>query len=385
MKRFLISILIAAPMSLSSHGNVEHNLKALLHRSTDPEYAGYFLDIDEVMQSLNISRLTAHEIQNHFRDQYGAIAASTKETPPLELLDTSLENAIDSVTRRYEEEFLFRPLELRNNDFLLVMDLDGTLLAQWYKIGSQAGEKRRGSFTVSVPDKRYGTTTQGTKHDWVLKISGTTVQLRPGILEFVSILKNIPEFQGIVIYSDIEDSAMLSMLEPWRKKQPEFFKVVLGIFTRNHLRFEEKSAKAIKDLRLFNPDLRNILSIDDFESRVLQPHLNYRIPAFNAQTYLEHFSGEKGRVSRNLNHGLLPYLAEKISLCAEKTREGGYGGILSFCFQAELGTLSKRPMAELQAYYRTKQRSFPIDGLSLMKIFETQLIPSLELPTPKPN
>lgn len=384
MRHFFNLIVLMISLILSNHANINHHLKSLLHRTTDPEYGGSFLDIDEMMQSLNISRLTAHEIQNHYRDQYSAVAHSSAQTLALELSIACLENSIDSVTERYEEEFHFRPLELRNNDFILVMDLDGTLLGQWYKLSSLIGQRRRGSFTVSVPDQRYGLSARRDSSEWVQKFSGTAVQLRPGILEFVEILEKIPEFQGIVLYSDIEDAAMVSMLNSWRKVQPAFFKVILGIFTRNHLRFDVSSGKALKDLRLFNSDLRNIFSVDDIESGVLQSHLNYKIPAFNAQSYLEESRGKKGRATRNLNHELLPYLAERISICADKTRDGGYGGILSYCFQAELGTLSKQPMGEIQAYYRTRQSRFPMDGLRLLEIFENRLTPSMELPAPKP-
>ncbi|MBT3784469.1 hypothetical protein HOF92_05785 [bacterium] len=357
--------------------------RIFLHKSTDPEFRGKFLDIEGISQSLGINRLTAHEIQNHMRDQLEAIGSGRFDTIPGELIENSLQNSIDSVAKRYEEEFSFRPLQLRANEFILVLDLDGSVLSQWHNSASLVGADRKGNFTVSVPDTRFVETKDANSDQdgsRMLQVSGTAVLLRPGIMEFLEVLKSIPEFQGIVLYTDNSDQAMQHLLKAWKKTMPEFFGHVLGAFARNHFRFDRVQKRALKDLRIFDPELRNILSIDDDESRVLQPHLNYRIPSFNAQGYLDSLSETSKGNERALHEGLLPYLARRIEACAYKARKGSYGGFITFCFQAELGTLSKRPRGELFAYYRTKEVLYPLDGLKLMEVFHYKRAPSMEVP-----
>jgi|GEM_PF-1199883 len=376
-----------AVIFLALHPSFSTTLSSsLIHRSTDSEYRGHFLDIDELVHSLGISRLTAHEIQNHFRDQIASIPIGEDHPARKYFLAVSLDNSINSVSQRFEEEFQFRPMELRNNDFLLVIDLEATLLSQWYELGTLVGDQRKGSFTVAVPDQKYGTSKPENSEDMsqpVLRISGTTVQLRPGILEFLSIIKSIPEFQGIILYSDMLDTAMWSLLTTWKRIQPEFFQSVLGAFSRNHLRYQRQTGKALKDLRVFDPGLRNIFSIDDRENKILQPHLNYRIPAFNAQAYIQTIQdtqNKEGELVRALNQDLLPYLGRKIKTCSDKARSGSYGGILSYCFQAELGTLSQHPIGELQTYYKSKESLYPIEGLRLIELFEPQNQAFMEIP-----
>jgi len=175
---------------------------------------------------------------------------------------------------------------------------------------------------------------------------------------------------GFVIFTGKEDHAAWSLFRAWKKLKPELFYHLLGFYTRNYFRFDQNLSQPAKDLRIFDPSLKHILSIDHNERWVLQPHLNFKIPGFGADSYLN--SLKNMRHQRAIHRGLLPFVANQIENCALKVIQGGYGRQIHYCFQAKLGTLSSTAGSELFLYSETIKNRMRLDPTSILQFFHQE-------------
>jgi hypothetical protein len=369
------SLLIIFLSFLSDPIFCQINLQNLILDRQDPSYGGYYLDIDFTMKSLGISRLFAHEIQNQMRDELETLSSSYSIIRQKPFLNSVIKNAVDNVTQRYHEEGMFKPLELRDHEFILAISLEGTLLSQWHQRGRGSGANREGDLTVSIPDSVPSLLHPDSGDSLPrasLKFSSSSIQLRPGLRPFFRAISQLPEFMGFVIFTRKQDHAAWALLRAWKKVQPELFKELLGFYTRNYLRFDTNLDQPAKDLRIFDPTLRHILSLDSFEDQILQPHLNFKVPAFGADAYLKGLKEPRRRRVRAINKGLLPFIATQIQNCVLKVKQGSYGRQLHYCFQAEMGTLSSKAGSEAFLYLETLEEHLPIPPLKFLEFFHQE-------------
>src|SRR5690606_4064146 len=124
------------------------SLLPLVLRTTDTGFGGFYLDIEKTMETLGVSRLDAHEIQNQMRDELEVVAGSPSAVQQRPYLAAALANAVDNVVRRKQSESGFKPIAFQPNEFVVVLDLDETLLVHWYAMGMAAGAARAGSLMV---------------------------------------------------------------------------------------------------------------------------------------------------------------------------------------------------------------------------------------------
>jgi hypothetical protein len=78
----------------------------------------------------------------------------------------------------------------------------------------------------------------------------------------------------------------------------------VGIFTRNHLVLGPKTLVPSKDLRIFDPELKHVLLVDDNPGRVIQPQLLRAQPKFDADALNRAKQQGEARVSTHYESAL---------------------------------------------------------------------------------
>lgn len=334
--------------------NFQNDLKllpSLLLDQSDSTFDGYFFDIDKVLTSLRISRHEAHEIQNVFRDQLETLSGSGLRAAQKPFLRTAFTFALERVLDKKTFETGWKPISFQDHEFIIVLDLDETLLSQWYDYGTRV-EKSLGNVSIASFDTQVSDTyfVGDAKREQVF--SPTTVVIRPGVSRLFETLAEIPGYRGFVLFSAKHDAAAVKLVQEWKKKEEALFSRFLGLFTRNHLRLDSQLEKPSKDLRIFDETLEHVFLIDDNESRVMQKQLNYRIPKFNPDRWIEALQGTSRSVAyaeavRDLNQELLAYVGTKMNRCQAPQ--------ITKCFSNSLRT----SMSPLEAFYQDMRRRQP--------------------------
>jgi hypothetical protein len=120
-----------------------------------------------------------------------------------------------------------------------------------------------------------------------------------------------------------------------------------------------------------------VFLLDDNESRVMQKDLNYRIPKFNADAYLESISKGGNRSIKGLNEDLLPSIARKVAICSIRAHEGKFKRQVTNCLRENLGVLSSQGKhKEIDLYYEANKSEHPLDKKQLYQIFHQPFHPA---------
>src|SRR5690606_18680604 len=88
------------------------------------------------------------EMQNVMRDRLEEMSDSFSPLKQKQYLEAALTEAYQKVVQERRYESGFTPVDFGPNDFLVVFDLDETLLAHWYQEGAQG----HGTFQVEERD-----------------------------------------------------------------------------------------------------------------------------------------------------------------------------------------------------------------------------------------
>ncbi len=217
-----------------------------------------YLDIGKLTKTENLTRREAIETQAFYRE------ALTRD-PALDRTRT-LQNALERV-RTGETVSGWKPVVFNHPaDFVLVLDLDETLLHQWY------GSGKDGFFDLK------GVHRDGTGYEGVY--SGTYVKFTPGAETFIRAMKKNPHCKSIVVFTGKVAPAARDILARWSVRD-----AIDGIFSRDHLVVGDANATASKDLRIFDPKLEHVVLVDDNPGRVLQPKVLRAMPKFDADRY----------------------------------------------------------------------------------------------------
>lgn len=347
----------------------------IIFDETDTGFCGYYLRIDKTMELLKISRFLAHEIQNQMRDSLEHLSGSFSTITQKSYLADALVDAIDSVINRNQRESFFADLQFKKGDFLIVLDMDETLLTQWYKYGIGVGDKRIADITLTMRDvvpEYIDYESRNSKEVPELLFSPNSIKLRPGIKEFFKNISKLSGFKGFVLFTAKEDRAAWNLFNLWKAKDPDIFKKVIGFFTRNHLKFDGNLKKASKDLRIFDPSLNHVFIIDDNESRVIQPDLGYEIPAFSADAYIESLNKREREWVKTLHENILAYVSKILTECVNTSKKNRLKSPTG-CFSERLGVLHKEKNGELAAYVDFLSKKYPTLKLSLDTIIEQKI------------
>ncbi len=364
--------------SLSSTPMAEVDLASLLAPVSDYGFSGYYLDIEKTMAAFRVSRFVAHEVQNRMRDSVEVRAQSFSILEQKPYVLAALADAVDAVVKRHEYESGFAEMTFAPGDFVIALDLDETLLSHWYKYGTGVGSFQTDDRDV-VPE--FVDRKTGNSKIPVIQVSPSYVQMRPGVKDFMARVARVKGFRGFIIFTAKEDKAALSLYRKWAEDDPDTTSRIIGLFARNHLRFDATLQQASKDLRIFDPSLQHVFLVDDNEGRVMQKSLCYKIPKFNADSYLNStMGGDLATPIKRLNDNVLPYVTATIEACA--------GTAVLSCLEKRLGEPAAEDAdAELKAYLAfTGMNPESAVELTLAKIKELHVFePGFHPETAKPT
>lgn len=337
MRFFLVMI-----FSLSIFLNINASELDIISRYSDSSFGGFYLNIEKTMKKYNISRLVAHEIQNRMRDYLEEKARSYSRVEQKRYLNDAINFSLSTVIKQQQNEGGYKPITFKKNEFVVALDLDETLLSHWYK----AGAYKIGTFSTNMPDTvpSFVDRKSGNSKNPELLVSSSYIQTRPNVFHFLNSVSKISGFKGFIIFTAKEDKAAWSIYNKWKKISPQIFKNIIGFYTRNYLKFQKGFNKPSKDLRIFDPNLEHVILIDDNESRIIQKHLNYKIPKFNADQFIK-YASNKNSLIRILNYKILEHIYDQIFQCSSQLR-------FINCFVETLGKLSLKEDGEINLFLR---------------------------------
>jgi hypothetical protein len=302
----------------------QYDIPDVIRRTTDPGFGGFYLDIEKTMAKYKISRMMAHEIQNQMRDELESLSNSFSIFHQAPYLKGALEDAVYNVTVLKNFESGYEPTNLKQGEFYVVLDLDETVLTQWYHNGAKDTNERRAHLGVSIRDKALRTMNRETGENLSEKfiLNGpAVVTFRPKVDEFLKGLEKISGYKGFFVFTAKEDLSAWDIVDRWKSKQPRLFRKLKGVFTRNYLTYGGPYKKPSKDLRIVDESLKHVFLVDDNESRVVQKDLNYRIPKFSADYYWDHYMNEKSSANSNekwVFESVLDYVLVQTKSCSGK-------------------------------------------------------------------
>ncbi len=336
--KFLFTLLIFAFSTV--HAAQSH--LDLLSPTSDTNFGGYYLNIEKTMQDLSVTRLNAHEIQNQMRDQLENLSGSFSRVAQKQYLDIALENAITAVKAGHNQG-MFQPIQFGPKEFIVVLDMDETLIGQWYASAAKNGAERVG-LPVTVRDVSLASVDKdGTSLPTVTQnYSGAAFYVRPGVMEFLNELRGIEGFRGVVLYTAKEDKAAWDLYITWLTNDPRLNEYVIGFYTRNYLLYDGSVKVASKDLRMFDPSLEHVFMIDDNEKRIVQPDLSYQIPKFNPEVYLQKHATDPA--VEKVNTQVFAQVSDVFKSCEEQVNSKAYK-LLNACVSAKLGVKDTPPEA----------------------------------------
>lgn len=226
-----------------------------------------FFNISRLMERFQLARAQAVELQNHYRD----LIRSKPAPGPVDAFNTALERV-----RRGELESRLQPEKLAKARFIVVFDLDETLLSQYYP--AKVGE---GCHDLAVPRK------DGVRY----------VKLVPG---WQQAFARIQELGGaVVLFSANVDTLTLENAAHWKLDGVALTEhpAISGLLTNSHLVMQEKSEgvkdprkgnpvrEPSKDLRVFDETLRRVIIVDDNPTRLFQMRNARIFKKFEAETF----------------------------------------------------------------------------------------------------
>lgn len=232
----------------------------------DSLYSGVYLDIAYVTKTESLSFFQATEVQNQMRD-----LIESAGLPEAEAYTRAL-----AQVRGGTNESGWSPVDFQSPaDFVAVIDLDETLLVQWHATGAE------GNFDLSdVPADR----SSGPNGEEIR--SGTYVKFTPNTEAFLRGLRANPNCKGIVLFSAKVDDAVHGIVDKWRFADGTPVRsFVNGVFTRNHLVVGTGNLIPSKDMRIFDPELKHVVIIDDNPARIVQSLQTLAQPKFDADRY----------------------------------------------------------------------------------------------------
>jgi hypothetical protein len=215
-----------------------------------------YFKISALVKTLNLSRLQAIELQNHFRDL----------TAEGMISQASFEVALQRV-REFKFESRLDPVKLDSAPFIVVFDMDETLLQQYYTVW-----KKCPKFC-----------------DYKIKFNNGVrcVSMAPG---WKKIMKTIKKLNGlVVIYSANTDDVVRKIVNTVTIDQQKLSDYVDGVMTNSYLirrgKYEWVPRNATgspvvtpsKDLRPLDETLKKVIIVDDNPSRIIQNY-NLRLP-----------------------------------------------------------------------------------------------------------
>jgi len=332
---FLAAVCLANCVSCASHKN------SLVLEGPPPWYnerlKQEFVDVAELMDR-GFSRLEALEIQNN------ALKRSKNENSSF---DEVLAIELDNFKKDQVGESGFKPLsDLKTSDFIIIFDMDETLLVQWYKSYSK-GEKYS-DLCSGLTDKNFLGTLQSTD----------CVKFTPALEATFRKIKKLKGFKGLVLFTAKGHEAAHAIFDKWTIEGKPLRSQVSGVFTRNYLTRGGKVYKPSKDVRMIDPSLEHAIIVDDNPSRLFQPK-NVRIfPKFNGDNFLKAKHESKDRKTIKYYESLLRIILEEIQDSYEYASKQDIPFVKAFHPYSQHGAYCMRMIQDALGYSKKRAANF---------------------------
>ena len=220
-----------------------------------------FFKISELCKHYKISRLQAVELQNHFRDLTCAGMNSLK----------AFRKALEKV-KKFDFESGLSPKKIEKAPFIIVIDVDETLLDQRYKSWKKG--------------KKY--------YDYMVKFKNGKskgISFAPG---WKKLMKRVKELKGLfIIFSANKDDTIWSIVNTVKVGKKSLAQATDGVMTNSYLTMQSKYegsrmrpiANPSKDLRNIDSRLSKTIIIDDNPKRIVQHNRLRLTKKYHADKY----------------------------------------------------------------------------------------------------
>lgn len=284
-----------------------------------------YFKISALVKTLNLSRLQAIELQNHFRDLTADGMISQK----------AFEEALERV-QKFQFESGLDPEKLASAPFIVVFDMDETLLQQYYSIWEKG--------------PKY--------YDYKIKFRDGTrgVSMAPG---WDKIMKSIKKLDGlVVIYSANTDDVVWEIVNTVTIDGEKLSQYVDGVMTNSYLVLQGKyewvprsktgSPVVIpsKDLRFLDEVLEKAVIVDDNPGPIIQNY-NLRLPKkYQADRYYTDKTAKKAYDKQ------LPEVAAEIVESVGYAKKNGISFVQAYLPYSQLGQVAVHWLVETGTFTR---------------------------------
>ena len=280
----------------------------------------YFM-MSELVKDFKLTRLQAIELQNHFRD----LTAGGEEP------DKAFDEALKRV-RDFKFESRLEPEKLKHAKFIVAIDMDETLLQQYYKKWKEGSDYY--DYKIKFEDGERG------------------VSMAPGWQQLLQRIKNRGGL--VVIYSANVDDVVWKIAYTVTIGEKKLAEYVDGVMTNSYLILQGKHewvpkgktgnpvVTPSKDLRFLDEALEKVIIIDDNPKRIIQDS-RLRLPKkYQADLYY----GSKDEIAKKAYEHQLLHVAAEIEESALYAEAHGINFARAYLPYTELGNAALEWLVE---------------------------------------
>jgi hypothetical protein len=303
-----------------------------------------FLDAEKFRQE-GYSTLEAMEIQN------SALAMIEKNK------DLKFADAVYAAKKRLLRgeagaSGYLPPKNMGEQDFIVALDLDETVLGQWYRNYSKGRE--------------YADVCTGVKDIAGEGLeSSECITLVPKIGKALENIAGIPGFKGFVIFSAKQSKASDAILNSWQISGKPARLLFMGVFTRGYLTRGGNILAPSKDLRIIDETLKHVVMIDDSPDGIVQAK-NLRVfPKFNPDLYFEARDEDKQNAVLKYYEGIYKIITDELIDTSEYARKNNQSFVEAFYPYSHRGSYCRQMIQETFSYSEKAAANFLRDHKKL--------------------
>jgi hypothetical protein len=296
------------------------------YSDTDKGDMSYF-KMSALVDKLKLTRLQAVELQNHFRDLTAAGEAS----------DKAFNEALKRV-RANKFESMLDPAGLECAPFIVAIDVDETLLQQYYTMWKQGSKYY--DYKITFESGERG------------------ISMAPG---WQVLLKTIKKLGGmVVIYSANTDETIWKIARTVNIGDKKLYQYVDGVLANSYLILQGKNewvpagktgdpvAVPSKDLQFLDKTLSKVIIIDDNPKRIIQ-NVRLRLPKkYQADLYYS------DKLAAGAYDRQLPAIAAEIEESAEYAGKNRIPFAMAYLPYTQLGSVALHWLVETGTFNRAQ-------------------------------
>lgn len=286
-----------------------------------------FFKLSALVKTFDISMLQAIELQNHFKD------LTANDIIPQKAFETAIKRV-----RNFSFESKLVPAKLKAAPFIVAIDMDETLLQQYYSMWT-------------IKKKKY--------FDYIVTFrDGSTrgVSLAPGWQKLLQAIRGSGGL--VVIYSANTDEVVWDILRTVQIGGQSLADYADGVMTNNYLVLQGKwewlpgyaispsspVSEPSKELKLLDKSLDRVIIIDDNPKRIIQ-NSRLRLPKkYQADLFYS------SRIARKLYNTQLPVIADEITESAQYAKTNSVPFATAYLPYTQLGQVAVTWLVDSKLY-----------------------------------